>query len=645
MVSTRKLVISLILIVSFLLAAFTEPCPQASPSTEEYVEIVEKYREVIHDQMRKQGITGFAIALVTDREVLWTEGFGCTDRTCQTQVTADTPFGIQSMSKSMTATAVLLAVENGLVDLDVPISAYLPDFTVHSIFDECPQDLITLRMLLSHTAGFTQEASVGNNNDLDPGTWETHIASISDTWLKYPVGQGYSYSNLGIDLAGYILEQQAGIPYQQYVKTRLFEPLGMVNSTFDPGEIERQANRAIGQSGLYRQIPPITPMMPSGGAVASANDIARYLQFHINQGSFAGLALLDPQLIDLMYKPHFQSSEANSYGLGLYYNQGRYGAKTLRHNGGGFGFMSQMLWYPDLKIGISWLSNSQENEHDFFGWLSKEILDDLIDTSPDLYLARANAHPFTMPTAPSSPAMLSKTEFYERIRQSAIEPDEQQQKRWMDYDGTYSFKKWGQVIFIIRVQSGDNLVFNGYPVVEVEPGLFIAFDGEAIDFRGEILTVSNNKLEKDSGLLLTQNILLRVCGVGLLLAILWNSAGLITLIVRRRKEQGLDQPRLDWLDVATRTTITLGSTLALGTLPLLIKFPILLFSGTPLPKGELHFDMQLGFGMIYATVGLTLLSVLGLALSRRAGLGTRLNRILSSVFTGILILFCLLVVR
>lgn len=644
MVATRKLAISLILMISFLLAAFTKPYPQASPSTEEYVEIVEKYREVIHDQMRKQGITGFAIALVTDKEVLWTEGFGCTDRTCQTQVTEDTPFSVQSMSKSMTATAVLLAVEEGLLDLDLPITTYLPDFSVHSIFDERPQDLITLRMLLSHTAGFTHESPVGNNNDLDPVTWETHIARISDTWLKYPVGQGYSYANLGIDLAGYILEQKTGMPFQLYLKTRLFEPLGMVNSTFDPEEIERQANRAIGQSGIYHQIPPITPMMPSGGAFASANDMARYLQFHINRGSVAGQPLLVPQRIELMYKPHFQASEAHSYGLGLYINKGRFDAQKLRHNGGGFGYYSQMVWYPDLKIGVAWLSNSQENEHDLINWLSNAILDDVIDAAPEVFESRARTHPFRSPVVPRNPALLSQLEVIERIQQSALEPDPLQQQRWKEYAGYYSLEKWGQAIMVVRVRVGEQLEFNGFPVVEVEPGLFIALDGEVIDFRGEIPTVSNLTLNKNSGMLQAQKILLRLCGAGLLMAILWNSAACITRIVRRRKEQELDQPRLDWLDVATRTTITLGSTLALGTLPMLIKFPILLFCGTPLPKGGLHFDMLLGFGMIYATVGLTLLSVLGLALSWRAGLGTRLNRILSSVFTGILILFCVLVV-
>ena len=643
MVARRNLVISLILIVSFLLAAFTDLLPQTSSPAEEYAEIVEKYREVIHDQMRKQGITGFAIALVTDKEVLWTEGFGYTDRTYQTQVTEDTPFSIQSMSKSITATAVLLAVQEGLVDLDVPISTYLPDFTVHSIFDDHPQDIITLRMLLSHTAGFTHEAPVGNNYDLEPGTWVTHIASISDTWLKYPVGQGYSYSNLGIDLAGYILDQVAEMPFHLYAKTHLFEPLGMKNSTFDIDEIAGLENRAIGQSAIFRDIPSITTIIPSGGVNTSASDMARYLQFHINRGNFSGQTLLDPQFIEEMYKPHFQASEAARYGLGLDLRRGRFDAIRIVHSGGGFGFMSQMAWYPDLKIGITWLSTSEENEHDLLGWLSNAILDDLIDTSPEVYASRAQVHQYTASAIPSIPALLSETQLIKSIQQSALEPDELQQKRWMEYDGWYSIKKWGQTIAIVRVRAGDQLEFNGFPVVEVKPGLFFALDGEAIDFRHAIPTVSNIKMEKDNGTLQPQSILLRMCGIGFTLTILWTVTEFTGRMIRRRKKKGMPPSRLNWLTAATRIAITLASLLGLGTLPMLFKFPILYFSGTPLPQEGMHIEMRLGFSMVYAAAGLTLLSLLGLALSWSKSLDSRLNRIMASVFTGILALFSLLV--
>ena len=117
-----------------------------------------------------------------------------------------------SISKTFTATAVMQAVQAGRLDLDEPITTYLPGFTVHSAFEEHPERKITLRMLLSHTAGFTFDAPIGNDDELDPGDFDAHVRSISDTWLRFPVGTGYAYSNLGIDLAGYILEKTSDSP-------------------------------------------------------------------------------------------------------------------------------------------------------------------------------------------------------------------------------------------------------------------------------------------------------------------------------------------------------------------------------------------------------------------------------------------------
>ena len=102
----------------------------------------------------------------------------------------------------------------------MPITTYLPGFTVHSAFEAHPERRITLRMLLSHTAGFTHEAPLGNNYEPEPGDFDAHVRSISDTWLRFPVGTGYAYSNLGIDLAGYILEQVSNKPFPASCATR-----------------------------------------------------------------------------------------------------------------------------------------------------------------------------------------------------------------------------------------------------------------------------------------------------------------------------------------------------------------------------------------------------------------------------------------
>ena len=140
--------------------------------------------------MAEQDVPGLAVALVDKDRTLWLEGFGRLDGRGSAPVNADTIFSVQSMSKLFTATAVMQAVAAGRLDLDEPITTYLPGFTVHSAFEEHPERKITLRMLLSHTAGFTHEAPVGNNNELDPGDFDAHVRSISETWLRFPVGTG-----------------------------------------------------------------------------------------------------------------------------------------------------------------------------------------------------------------------------------------------------------------------------------------------------------------------------------------------------------------------------------------------------------------------------------------------------------------------
>ena len=188
--------------------------------------------------MAREHVPGLAVVVVDGDRVLWQEGFGSTDSD-GAAITVDTIFSAQSTSKTFTATAVMLAVQAGLVDLDVPITTYLPDFTVHSAFEPHPERRITLRMLLSHTAGFTHEAPLGNNYDPEPGAFDAHVRSISATWLRFPVGTGYAYSNLGIDLAGHILEVVLGKPFPVLMRDLLLAPLGMDHSTFDRARVQR----------------------------------------------------------------------------------------------------------------------------------------------------------------------------------------------------------------------------------------------------------------------------------------------------------------------------------------------------------------------------------------------------------------------
>ncbi len=195
--------------------------------------LIDAERGVIRSAMDGSGIGAAAVCLVEGGQVRWTEGFGHVSGQGSAAVDASTMFSIQSTSKNFAAVAVLLAVQDGILDLDAPITRYLPSFTVRSRFEHAPQERISLRLLLANRAGFTHEAPLGNNYEpVSPG-FDAHVRSISQTWLRFPVGTRYRYSNLGFDLAGHVIEQVAGISYPAWLQRRIFEPLGMHDSTAD----------------------------------------------------------------------------------------------------------------------------------------------------------------------------------------------------------------------------------------------------------------------------------------------------------------------------------------------------------------------------------------------------------------------------
>jgi CubicO group peptidase (beta-lactamase class C family) len=179
---------------------------------DKFEDLFSESRQSIRNFMAERGWPGVAIAVLDRKHILWSETFGMTDRDTGAVVTEETVFSVGSIAKTVTATAVMLAVQDELVDLDTPITAYLPEFTINSHFEDRPEQRMTLRHLLNHTAGFTHEAPVGNNFNPASPSWRAHVASISDTWLKFPVGERYSYSNLGIETAAYIVQEVSGIP-------------------------------------------------------------------------------------------------------------------------------------------------------------------------------------------------------------------------------------------------------------------------------------------------------------------------------------------------------------------------------------------------------------------------------------------------
>lgn len=518
----KKRITQSVIICAVLLAIITARCSSLStgvPKTGCYKRegldtrieaVIDEFRDSVPEMMKKGKIPGVAIALVDNQGILWTEGFGYTDRKRNIPVTPDTLFAICSMSKTFTATAVMLAVRDRLVDLDEPITTYLPDFRVYSRFEEHPEEKITLRHLLSHTAGLPGEAPLGNN--FEPSatvSFEDHVKSIFGTWLVCAVGKGFVYCNTGPDLAAYILQVVSGKPFEQYMKERLFAPLGMSNSAVGK-EALKSTNRAVGHQIGFSETPAVPPpILGAGGVFTTAKDLATFVQFHLNRGNHEGKTILEESLFDIMYEPVTESKDNRRNGLCIVLDNRNEGL-MLHHGGGGFGFSSYMLWFPEYGMGTVVVTNRVF--HPFTSKLATTVLDRLIKD-------RIISKRFTLPE-PSTEDLPGVWKRTSEHNSSLYRP------QWRKYCGTYRFRfsgyklKWWARLALaldleqytprIKVYQKDGYLcltesrFLGnfwdrqvaQKLEEVRPGLFLTASGGALDFRGEIPAWRNYRLKK-----------------------------------------------------------------------------------------------------------------------------------------------------
>jgi CubicO group peptidase (beta-lactamase class C family) len=333
------------------------------PGRADYAAAVARLRRQVPELLKKNQVPGSAVALVDDQGLVWAGGFGFTDRSGKRPVTADTPFSLQSVTKSYTATAFLLVAGRKQFTLDEPLGKAVPGFRVHSPWGRAEAERVTFRHLLSHWGGLCHEAPVGNNYGDWQCTFDDHVRSISGTWLKCRVGERFRYSNLGYDLVGHALEVRAGKPFARLMREELLEPLGMRSSTFDQGAALAAANRARGHIG-GKEVPPLeVPMLAAGGLFSTARDAARFVSFHLAGGVAGGRRLVPAEVLREFHTPQFiLPGQKAGYALGAT-SRPYHGATLVFHGGGGYGYSTDHRWVPEYKVGVVVLSNGEEGDN------------------------------------------------------------------------------------------------------------------------------------------------------------------------------------------------------------------------------------------------------------------------------------------
>ena len=282
----------------------------------------------VDKQMRKHRIPGISLVVFEDGELTHAKGYGAAGH--GQPMTPDTPMIIGSTTKSFTAVSILQLVEQHSVDLDSPVSAYLPWFRVA---DTVASASITVRHLLNHTSGLSE---LGYNRVLSPdATLEQGVRDLQSARSTAPVGTRFQYFNPNYATLALIIEAVSGQSYADYVTEHIFEPLGMTDSYADK-EDALEAGLAQGHSKLFGFPVARRPifrahLLGAGYIVSTARDLSRFLIAIDNGGVSGGARILSPDSVALMALPPAQVP-GSTYGMG--WSAGSHRGEPIGGHGG-----------------------------------------------------------------------------------------------------------------------------------------------------------------------------------------------------------------------------------------------------------------------------------------------------------------------
>lgn len=319
--------------------------PLSRPDLETYLDGFFPYA------LQRGDIAGAVVSVVKDGEVLLLKGYGVSDVTTGQAVDPNTTmFRPGSISKMFTATAVMQLVEAGKLQLDGDVNDYL-DFDIPATFDQP----ITLRQLLTHTAGFED---VFKNVLLDRAdntpALEAYVKRALPRRIFAP-GSTVAYSNYGVTLAGYIVQRVSGEPYERYLQSHILEPLGMLHSTFVQPVPESIATQA--PQGYMAASQPASPFeflgtVPSGALSATGADMAKFMLAQLGATAPGTPGILRPETIAQMHQPAVRAAPELQAMMFGFYGENRNAQRIVGHAGDLMSFHADLHLLLDAKVGL-----------------------------------------------------------------------------------------------------------------------------------------------------------------------------------------------------------------------------------------------------------------------------------------------------
>ncbi|HSL72379.1 MAG TPA: serine hydrolase [Longimicrobiales bacterium] len=328
---------------------------QASvPPDTRYTRAALELESFIQRQLTDHGIPAITIALVADQRIVWARGFGLEHLQDSVPATAETVQRVGSVSKLFTDLGIMQLVERGVLDLDAPVTRYVPEFAPANPFGKP----ITLRQLMSHRSGLLREPPVGNYFETTEPTLAAMVGSLNGRELIYPPEQKAKYSNAAIALVGYVLERTQNEPFARYLKRTLLDPMGLTTSAFEPlPQLEPRVADAIMWTVDGRTFPAPTfqlGMAPAGSMYSTVLDLGRFMSMLFNGGRATnGTPIVKQQTLEEMWRPQFAPAGTRTGGGLGFFIADLHGNRAVRHGGAIYGFATELVALPDRKLGVA----------------------------------------------------------------------------------------------------------------------------------------------------------------------------------------------------------------------------------------------------------------------------------------------------
>jgi CubicO group peptidase (beta-lactamase class C family) len=315
--------------------------------------------------VKEHRLPGVAAGIVVGDVLAWFGGIGFADVAERRAPEETTLYRIASITKTFTGTAIMQLRDEGLLHLDDPAVAYLPELK-DAVSPFGPIETVTIRRMLSHESGLAGEP---------PGTdWTTpsyegdatrNLARIAETGAKIPPNTQQKYSNLAYQLLGEIVTRRSGVPYPDYVRTNIWEPLGMTGSAFEPMPEVLLPRRATGyMARRFSDDLEVSVDAPTvwaeGGMWSSVADLARWisLQFREDGGQRSGAQILAGPSLKEMHTARYLGDAAWTEAWCIsWYARRRDDVIWVQHSGGLHGFITNVCFHPKDRVGAIALIN------------------------------------------------------------------------------------------------------------------------------------------------------------------------------------------------------------------------------------------------------------------------------------------------